>query len=136
MRKHLEELKYQVPMKDTTEPGDVVVILREIGEKGGRRIEHYYARVTGFERDPSKRDEWWFVSLVNLTLPPIPQTLILQTPHFTGQEIFTMGGKEVFIKAIDFSFFSKPADSEPQKEPSDGGEKNEQGKRPVFKILT
>ena len=42
------------------------------------------------------------MSLQLLTIPPQKTVWTLRTPQFTGQEIFTMGGEERFIKAIDF----------------------------------
>lgn len=103
MEEMLEELQYQVPFKETTEAGDTVLMLRE-NDDG--RVSMVYARVMGFDRDTSKRDEWWHVHFVFMEVPPLPRTIILQTPHFTGQEIFTMGGRKVFIKALNFAAFS------------------------------
>jgi len=103
MESMVEELQYQVPFKETTEAGDMVLMLRE-NDDG--RVSMVYARVMGFDRDNTKRDEWWHVHFVFLEVPPLPRTIILQTPHFTGQEIFTMGGRKVFIKAVNFSAFS------------------------------
>lgn len=103
MKVMVEELQYQVPFKETTEPGDLVLMLRE-NEDG--RVALNYARVMGFDRDTTKRDEWWHVHFVFLEVPPMPRTIILQTPHFTGQEIFTMGGRKVYIKAVNFAAFS------------------------------
>jgi len=98
----VEELQYQVPLKDTTEVGDMVIMLRE-DEDG--RVSMTYARVMGFVRDVAKRDEWWHVRFVFLEVPPLPHTIILQEPHFTGKEVFTMGGRQVFIKAVNFEAF-------------------------------
>jgi len=103
MEAMVEELQYQVPFKETTEAGDMVLMLRE-NDDG--RVSMVYARVMGFDRDTTKRDEWWHVHFVFLEVPPLPRTIILQTPHFTGQEIFTMGGRKVFIKALNFTAFS------------------------------
>ena len=143
MERLVEELGYQVPFKDTTEPGDMVIMLRE-NDDG--RISMVYARVLSFDRDLSKRDEWWHVHFVFLEVPPLPRTIILQTPHFTGQEIFTMGGRKVFIKAVNFEAFSeellpgpeppkknsrkKDADriNEPEEPPKSGG-------KPTFTLI-
>lgn len=100
----VEELSFQIPFKDTTETGDTVIMLRE-NDDG--LISPVYARVLGFDRDRSKRDEWWHVHFIFLEVPPMPRTIILQTPHFTGQEIFTMGGRKVFIKALNFKAFAE-----------------------------
>lgn len=138
MEKLVEELQYQVPLKDTTDPGDLVIMLRE-NDDG--RISMVYARILGFDRDHSKRDEWWHVHFVFLEVPPLPRTIILQTPHFTGREIFTMGGRKVFIKAVNFAVFSedktpapvrddrveKPEPPEPPEPPKPG--------RPAFTLI-
>jgi hypothetical protein len=90
------ELKKLVPFKDTTEPGDIVLVLAE--EKQQPTL--IYALVTGIERDPSRRDEWWHVALHLLSVPPQAVVWTLRTPQFTGQESFTMGGQGRFIKAV------------------------------------
>ncbi|MDR0882762.1 MAG: hypothetical protein LBP55_09530 [Candidatus Adiutrix sp.] len=107
MEKLVEELNLQVPFKDTTEIGDTVIMLRE-NEDG--MVTMLYAQVIDFERDTAKRDEWWHVRFVFLEVPPQPRTIILQTPHFTGREIFTMGGRKVFIKAVNFEAFEEQLD--------------------------
>lgn len=122
MEKLVEELGFQVPFKERTEIGDTVIMLRE-NEDG--RISGHFARVLGFDRDTSKRDEWWHVHFVFLELPPTPRTIILQTPHFTGQEIFTMGGLKVFIKAVNFEAYAEDSTALPQplpKSPEAGAE--------------
>ena len=102
MEKLLEEIQYQVPLKDTTEAGDTVIFLRET-ETG--QVSVNYAHVLGFDPDLSKRDEWWHVHFIFFEIPPKARPIILQTPHFTGQKIFTMGGRKVFIKAVNFDAF-------------------------------
>ena len=114
MEEIVEQLKKAVPFKDTTDVGDVVLMFKEPDNEGDPLIVHY-AAITDFVRDASKRDEWWYVHLVFLEIPPQPQVMILQAPHFTGQEIFTMGGKKVFIKAVDFKKFH-PAGEKEQKQ--------------------
>jgi hypothetical protein len=102
MEKTVDELKKIIVFKDTTEVGDVILMINEpVDENSPFGLA--YAVVTDFVRDNSKRDEWWHVHLSFLTVPPQPQVLILQAAHFTGQEIFTMGGKKVFIKALNFA---------------------------------
>ena len=93
IEKIINDLKNIFVFKETTQAGDIVLIVAE-------RI--MYALVTGIERDHAKKDEWWQVSLQLLTIPPQRVAWTLRTPQFTGQEIFTMGGEERFIKAIDF----------------------------------
>lgn len=116
--KLVEQLKAQTPLKSETNVGDIVIMLRQTPEGPPAAA---YARVLGFERDQAKRDEWWHVSFLFLELPPQSRTIILQTPHFTGQEIFTMGGLKVFIQALDFSAFSPDSGRSPKTpEPQDG----------------
>jgi hypothetical protein len=61
-----------------------------------------YALVTDIERDESRKNEWWHVNLTLLSLPPQKITWTLRTPQFTGMEVFTMGGEQRFVKAVDF----------------------------------
>lgn len=93
IEKIVNDLKNIFVFKETTQIGDIVLIVAE-------RI--MYALVTGIERDYAKKEEWWQVSLQLLTIPPQKVAWTLRTPQFTGQEIFTMGGEERFVKAIDF----------------------------------
>ena len=112
MERIIEELHALVRLKETTEPGDIVVILAEDPQS------LMYARVNSFERDTSKRDEWWHMKMHILNVPPQKIVWTLRTPQFTGQEIFTMGGEKHYIKAVDFSdpeHGEKEKDSEPMK---------------------
>lgn len=93
IEKIINDLKNIFVFKEKTQVGDIVLLVAE-------RI--IYALVTGIERDYAKKEEWWQVSLQLLTIPPQKIVWTLRTPQFTGQEIFTMGGEERFIKAIDF----------------------------------
>ncbi|MDH4322377.1 MAG: hypothetical protein OEV73_12885 [Desulfobulbaceae bacterium] len=97
MEKIVEELKRIFTFKETTEVGDIVLVVAEEPQM------ILYAQVMGFERDRSKRDEWWHVSLQFLTLPPQRTAWTLRTQQFTGQEIFTMGGKKKFMQAVSFT---------------------------------
>ncbi|WP_456388026.1 hypothetical protein [Desulfolithobacter sp.] len=96
MEKLIAELKQVVEFKDTTEPGDLVLL---VARKPQMLV---YALVTAIERDTSRRDEWWHVTMQVLTVPPQKMTWTLRTPQMTGQEIFTMGGEERFVKAVRF----------------------------------
>ena len=107
MEKIIEELHTVVRLKETTEPGDIVVILAEDPQS------LMYARVAGFERDMNKRDEWWHMAMHILNVPPQKVVWTLRTSQFTGQEIFTMGGKKHYIKALDFS---EPDEDRPVKD--------------------
>lgn len=95
MEKLVKELEAQLPLKDTTTIGDIVII-------GGQDPDILmYALVTDIVRDESRKDEWWQVSMSLLTIPLQKIIWTLRTPQFTGQEIFTMGGAGRFIKALD-----------------------------------
>jgi hypothetical protein len=129
MEKTVEEIKAAVSFKDTTEPGDVVLMLNETDDPE-MPVAAAYAAITGFDRDITKRDEWWHVHFAFLTIPPTPRSIILQPDHFTGQEIFTMGGKKVFIKALDMDVL-KPEPDEPDGETEDKTQKRRGGLRVV-----
>lgn len=95
MENLVEELRKLVSFKNSTEIGDIVLIA------GDNPKSLLYARVRGFERDDSRRDEWWHISLQLLTVPPQEVKWTLRREQFTGQEIFTMGGDKRFIQAVD-----------------------------------
>ena len=136
IEKLIEELGYQIPFKETTETGDTVIMLRE-NDDG--RISMVYAQVLGFDRDTTKRDEWWHVHFVFMEVPPLPRTIILQAPHFTGQEVFTMGGRKVFIKAINFQAFADDIFISPETEKGPKKEKKPESKnesrKPTFTLV-
>ena len=92
----IEDLKKIVRFKSTTDVGDIVLVVAEEPKS------MIYALVTDFQRDESKRDEWWHVSLQILSVPPQKVTWTLRTSQFNGQEIFTMGGEKRFVAAVDF----------------------------------
>jgi hypothetical protein len=96
MEKLIKELKKIVPFKDTTDTGDLVLLVAKEPQM------LVYALVTGIEADNSRKDEWWKVEMRVLSVPPQPLTWTLRLPQFTGQEIFTMGGEERFVQAVDF----------------------------------
>ena len=90
----IEDLKKIVRFKSTTDVGDIVLVVAEEPKS------MIYALVTDFQRDESKRDEWWHVSLQILSVPPQKVTWTLRTSQFNGQEIFTMGGEKRFFQAV------------------------------------
>ena len=96
MEKLLREIKKLVPFKETTDVGDIVLVVVEETETAG------YALVTGIERDQTRKDEWWEVHMQLLSVPSQPLVWKLRTEQFTGQETFTMGGKGRFVKAVNF----------------------------------
>lgn len=97
MEKLITELKEIIDFKDTTEPGDIVLIVA----KEPQMV--IYAYVSTIERDSNHKDEWWNIDLRVLAVPPQNMTWTLRTPQMTGMEIFTMGGEERFIKALNFT---------------------------------
>ena len=66
-------------------------------------MEKLYALVTDITRDTTRKDEWWHLALTFLTVPPQEVTWTLRTAQMTGMEIFTMGGEERFIKAVNLA---------------------------------
>ncbi|MGB3211984.1 MAG: hypothetical protein WBB19_14875 [Desulforhopalus sp.] len=96
MQKFVEELKQLLPFKDTTDIGDIVLIV----SKEPQML--IYAHVDDIERDTSRRDEWWHIHLSMLSIPLQKLTWTLRSDQMTGKEIFTMGGEERFVKAVEF----------------------------------
>lgn len=96
MQKIVAELKELISFKDTTDIGDIIIIAAQKPQLLA------YAHVDNIERDPSRRDEWWHIDLTMLTIPLQRMTWTLRTDQMTGKEIFTMGGEERFVKAVDF----------------------------------
>ena len=92
----VDDLKKIVYFKDTTAPGDVVLI---VGRDPQLMV---YALVSDIVRDNSKRDEWWQVTMHFLVLPVQKAVWVLRTEQMTGREIFTMEGAERFMQAVDF----------------------------------
>ncbi|MBU0961800.1 MAG: hypothetical protein KKH60_09725, partial [Proteobacteria bacterium] len=46
---------------------------------------------------------WWHIGLTFLAIPPQEITWTLRTLQMTGMEIFTMGGEERFVKAVNLT---------------------------------
>lgn len=97
MEKLIAELREIIDFKDTTEPGDIVLI----AAKEPQML--IYAYVSAIERDSNHKDEWWNIDLNVLAIPPQNMTWTLRTPQMTGMEVFTMGGEERFVKALNFT---------------------------------
>jgi len=93
VEKIVKDLKNIFTFKQSTGEGDIVLIIAE---------NLVYAYVSSIERDVSRKEEWWQVSMQLLTIPPQKIVWTLREPQFTGQEIFTMGGEPRFVAAIDF----------------------------------
>lgn len=96
MIKIVEELKQMITFKPTTDVGDVVLI----AAKEPKML--FYAYVNKIERDSSRKDEWWHLHLTLLSVPLQKITWTLRSEQMSGQEIFTMGGEERFLQAVDF----------------------------------
>jgi hypothetical protein len=103
MDKFVTELKQIIPFKNSTECGDIVLIAAK------EPPMLVYALVTSIERDAGRKDEWWHVGMTMLTVPPQQITWTLRTHQMTGMEIFTMGGEERFLKAVDFGTTESPS---------------------------
>lgn len=104
LEKLVEELRSITPFKDSTNIGDVVLIVSD----QPRLI--LYAKVTSIDRDPSKKDEWWNIGLTFLTVPLQNVLWTLRTAQMTGQEIFTMGGEKRFFQAVVIGGGPAPSD--------------------------
>ena len=122
MENFVEELRKAVEFKETTETGDIVLVVIDTPRS------LVYARVREIIRDTSRRDEWWNISLQLLTVPPQEVVWTLRSDQFTGQEIFTMGGDKRFIQAVDLDGSSN---TPPEDKDGDG-----QGKgRPRLQVV-
>lgn len=108
MQKLVNELQQIVDFKDTTDIGDIVLI----AAKEPQML--LYALVTDIERDSSRKDEWWQVHLSVLSLPIQQMTWTLRTAQMTGMEIFTMGGEERFVKAVNISTRKATTETKPE----------------------
>lgn len=124
MEKLITELKQIVPFKDSTDIGDLVLIV----SKEPQML--VYALVTDIIRDTTRKDEWWQLSLVFLTVPPQQITWTLRTAQMTGMEVFTMGGEERFVKAVNLA---PPIARPPEKKDSVKDEKGNKTKTSFLK---
>jgi len=123
MEKLITELKQIVPFKDKTDIGDLVLIV----SKEPQML--VYALVTDIVRDTTRKDEWWQLSLTFLTVPPQQITWTLRTAQMTGMEVFTMGGEERFVKAVNLA---PPISKPPEKKDS---EKDTKGNKTKVSFL-
>jgi hypothetical protein len=94
MEKLVADLQKIIPFKETTEVGDLVLLVAKEPQM------LLYALVTDLERDRSRKDEWWHVTMQLLSVPLQSVTWTLRLEQFTGQEIFTMGGEQRFVQAV------------------------------------
>lgn len=115
MEKLLAELKQIIPFKDSTDIGDLVLIV----SKEPQIL--VYALVTDIARDTTRKDEWWHLSLTFLTVPPQQITWTLRTAQMTGMDVFTMGGEERFVKAVNLApSISRPPEKKTEKKDGKG----------------
>ncbi|MDR2443768.1 MAG: hypothetical protein LBE31_09660 [Deltaproteobacteria bacterium] len=98
----IEELSVQLAFKDTTELGDVVMLITE--EKFG-----YYginfAHVVSLEPKIINEVEWWQVGLIILSIPLSGQQLIVQKVNLSERPLFSLRSRKVFLKAVDTKLF-------------------------------
>lgn len=104
MESMVQELKKIMPFKETTVPGDVVLVAVENNKSV------FYAVITDIVRDETRRDEWWNLTMQVLSVPPQQVVWTLRESQFSGREIFTMAGDGRFMKAVDFTVVRPPAE--------------------------
>jgi len=125
MEQLVAELKNILPLKATTECGDIVVI----AAKQPQML--LYAMVGDIVRDQTRREEWWHVTLHLLSIPIQTVVWTLRSPQFTGQEIFTMGGEGRFIQAVQLDRTIPQPESDPVGNIGAGGMDRKRGLRIV-----
>ena len=125
MEQLVAELKKILPFKETTVPGDLVVVVA----KNPQML--LYALVGDIKRDETRKDEWWQVTLHLLSIPMQIVVWTLRTAQFTGQEIFTMGGEGRFIKAVRLEDVPSPPRPHLGKEDKGSGG----GRKPGLRIV-
>lgn len=103
LHKLVDELRKAVPFKESTAAGDLVLIAAD----DPRLL--VYALVESIEPDPGRKDAWWNVHMHVLTVPPRKTIWTLREPQFTGKEIFTMGGEQRFLQAVQLDVSAAPA---------------------------
>jgi len=104
LQKLIDELRKVVPFKEVTGAGDLVLIAAD----NPRML--VYALVDAIEPDPGRRGTWWHVHMHLLTVPPRETVWTLREPQFTGKEIFTMGGEQRFLQAVQFGNLRSPSE--------------------------
>ncbi len=88
------ELKELMDLKETIEVGDVALVASEDPKMLA------FAVVTDISRDSSRKAEWWHVSMQMLSVPLQSMTWTLRMPQMCGLEIFTMGGKKMYMAPV------------------------------------
>lgn len=95
----LQDLKKHIQFKETTEPGDVILV--------GMPSGLFYGLVQSIDKNIKK--DWYNLNFKLLVMPPADMTWILRIPQMTG-EIFTINEAEHFIIAVDMLRRDKVAD--------------------------
>ncbi len=106
----IEELRKVIQFKESTEPGDLVLVLLE-----NPQIAHY-GKISAIERDFSKRDGMVAGDFLFVEIPPQKVVWTLRAEQFTGREIFTMGGEKRFMQAIRLG---EPGPAPPERQPAE-----------------
>jgi hypothetical protein len=96
MENLVAELKKRVLFKDTTTVDDIVLLASHDPQT------LVYAKVTNIEPDKTRKEAWWNLTMQVLSVPPREVVWTLREPQFTGQEVFSFGGIEHFMKAVRF----------------------------------
>jgi hypothetical protein len=94
----VEQLRERIALKETLEVGDVAIIAAEDPQMLA------FAVVTDISRDLSRKAEWWHVSMQMLSVPLQTMTWTLRMEQMCGVEIFTMGGKKMFMAPVYIPF--------------------------------
>ncbi len=94
MENLVTELKKLIPFKDEIDIGDVVVLAGENPQMLA------FAIITDINRDRTRKDAWWHVSMQMLSVPLQSITWTLRTEQMCGREIFTMGGDKRFMAPV------------------------------------
>lgn len=112
----VEELRKRIELKEILEVGDVALIAAEDPQMLA------FAVVTDISLDSSRKAEWWHVSMQMLSVPLQAMTWTLRMEQMCGLEIFTMGGKKMFMAPVFIPFGSvEPDPLETKKKKQDTG---------------
>ena len=104
MEAMVEELRKRIELKETIEVSDIAIIAAEDPQMLA------FAVVTDITRDSSRKAEWWHVQMQMLSVPLQSMTWTLRMEQMCGLEIFTMGGKKMFMAPVYIPFGSVEPD--------------------------
>lgn len=102
----LKSLKKSFGFKETTDIGDVIVVVHLDKQM------LTFGRVFDILRDETKRGDWWNVYIQYLTIPPHVEAIKLRTPQYSGKEEFTVKGERIFMAALDIPTVAGTFDKE------------------------